>query len=55
MSAGNPLTNTFLILPFMQFCWGSKVISLAASTPENPFKIAAECHPAMVDPKDAEK
>lgn len=39
----------------MQFCWGSKVISLATSQPDNPYKIAAECHPAMVDPKDAEK
>lgn len=37
-----------------QFCWGSKVISLSVSKPDSPFKIAAECHPAMVDPKDAE-
>lgn len=36
------------------FCWGSKVISLSVSKPDNPFKIAAQCHPAMVDPKDAE-
>ncbi|KUI57628.1 hypothetical protein VP1G_04978 [Cytospora mali] len=37
------------------FCWGSKVISLTVSKPESPFKIAAQCHPAMVDPADAEK
>ncbi|KKY37623.1 putative dienelactone hydrolase family protein [Diaporthe ampelina] len=36
------------------FCWGSKVISLSFSSGESPFKIAAEIHPAMVDPKDAE-
>lgn len=24
------------------------------SSPSNPFSIAAECHPAMVEPKDAE-
>lgn len=39
----------------VQFCWGSKVISLATSQSDSPYKIAAECHPAMVDPKDAEK
>ncbi|KAI3397814.1 hypothetical protein diail_10347 [Diaporthe ilicicola] len=37
------------------FCWGSKVISLSLSGGDSPFKIAAECHPAMVDPSDAEK
>lgn len=37
----------------MQYCWGSKVISLTASSSENPFKVAAECHPAMVDAADA--
>ncbi|KAI9739208.1 MAG: hypothetical protein M1834_007421 [Cirrosporium novae-zelandiae] len=34
-------------------CWGGKVISLSAQ-PGTPFKAVAECHPAMVDPKDAE-
>ena len=30
------------------------MISLIASSSDNPFKIAAECHPAMVDAADAE-
>jgi dienelactone hydrolase len=29
-------------------------VSLVTSGDANPFKAAAECHPAMVDPKDAE-
>ncbi|KAF3768701.1 hypothetical protein M406DRAFT_354980 [Cryphonectria parasitica EP155] len=37
------------------FCWGSKVISLTVSQSDNPFKIGAECHPAMVDAEDAKK
>ncbi|TGJ80554.1 hypothetical protein E0Z10_g8210 [Xylaria hypoxylon] len=36
------------------FCWGGKVVSLGTSSPENPFKVGVEVHPAMVDPKDAE-
>ncbi|KAI1130035.1 alpha/beta-hydrolase [Nemania abortiva] len=36
------------------FCWGGKVVSIATSSPENPFKAGVEAHPAMVDPKDAE-
>ncbi|CAK7238330.1 hypothetical protein SEUCBS140593_010556 [Sporothrix eucalyptigena] len=35
------------------FCWGGKVVSLVTSSAENPFAAGAECHPAMVDPKDA--
>lgn len=30
------------------------MVSLVTSGPENPFSVAAECHPAMVDPKEAE-
>ena len=37
------------------FCWGGKVVSLVTSTSDTQFKAAAECHPAMVDPADAEK
>jgi len=36
------------------FCWGGKVVSLVTSGNTNPFVIAAEAHPAMVDPKEAE-
>ncbi|KAI2639196.1 alpha/beta-hydrolase [Xylaria nigripes] len=37
------------------YCWGGKVVSLVTSSPENPFKVGVEVHPAMVDPNDAEK
>ncbi|KAK5636226.1 hypothetical protein RRF57_011938 [Xylaria bambusicola] len=36
------------------FCWGGKVVSLVTASPENPFKVGIEAHPAMIDPKDAE-
>ncbi|KAK3363475.1 Alpha/Beta hydrolase protein [Lasiosphaeria hispida] len=36
------------------FCWGGKVVSLVTSGESNPFSVAGEAHPAMVDPKDAE-
>ena len=36
------------------FCWGGKVVSLTSGD-NSPYKAAAECHPAMVDPEDAEK
>ncbi|KAI9757026.1 MAG: hypothetical protein M1835_000684 [Candelina submexicana] len=34
------------------YCWGGKIVSLT-SQQGTPFKAAAECHPAMVDPNDA--
>lgn len=37
------------------FCWGGKIVSLTTSTTDTPFKAGAECHPAMVDPSEAEK
>lgn len=37
-----------------QFCWGGKVVSLVTSKPDTVFKAGVECHPAMVDPSDAE-
>ncbi|KAI1815647.1 alpha/beta-hydrolase [Poronia punctata] len=37
------------------FCWGGKVVSLVVSSPESPFKVAVQAHPAMVDPNDADK
>ncbi len=36
------------------FCWGGKIVSITTSTDSTPFKAAAEVHPAMVDPSDAE-
>ena len=29
------------------------MVSLVTSSPQNPFSIGAECHPAMVDPSEA--
>jgi len=34
------------------FCWGGKIVNLV-SQEGTPFKAAAACHPAMVDPNDA--
>ncbi|KFA47864.1 hypothetical protein S40293_06456 [Stachybotrys chartarum IBT 40293] len=36
------------------YCWGGKVVALAAKADTNPFAVAAVAHPAMVDPADAE-
>jgi len=36
------------------FCWGGKVVSLTSGG-DTPYSAAAECHPAMVDPEDADK
>ncbi|KAG9236110.1 dienelactone hydrolase family protein-like protein [Amylocarpus encephaloides] len=36
------------------FCWGGKIISMNTSSGSSPFKAAAECHPAMIDPSEAE-
>jgi len=35
------------------YCWGGKVVSLVTSGAGNPFAVAAEVHPAAVDPGDA--
>lgn len=48
-SRGHPLTLA------AQYCWGGKVISLVVSSPDNVFKAAVSCHPAMVDASEAEK
>lgn len=34
------------------FCWGGKIVNLSSQS-GTPFKAAAACHPAMVDPSDA--
>jgi dienelactone hydrolase len=36
------------------YCWGGKIVNLV-SQEGTPFKAAAACHPAMVDPADAPK
>jgi len=45
----NPNIKTFVTVGF---CWGGKVVSLISQS-GTPFKAAAECHPAMVDPSEA--
>jgi dienelactone hydrolase len=38
------------------YCWGGKIASLTASgLVSTHFNAAVQCHPAMLDPKDAEK
>ncbi|KAK5148812.1 hypothetical protein LTR04_000474 [Oleoguttula sp. CCFEE 6159] len=34
------------------YCWGGKIVNLTSQS-GTPFKAAAACHPAMVDPADA--
>ncbi|KAF2458357.1 hypothetical protein BDY21DRAFT_342266 [Lineolata rhizophorae] len=34
------------------YCWGAKIVNLSSQA-GTPFKAAACCHPAMVDPNDA--
>jgi len=36
------------------YCWGGKIVALSSQA-GTPFKAAAVCHPAMVDPADAAK
>jgi len=36
------------------YCWGGKIVNLTSQS-GTPFKAAAACHPAMVDPADAPK
>ncbi|KAG4270724.1 hypothetical protein FPRO04_02705 [Fusarium proliferatum] len=36
------------------YCWGGKVVALSVKADSNPFSIAAQIHPAMVDASDAE-
>jgi len=36
------------------YCWGGKIVNLVSQS-GTPFKAAAICHPAMVDPADAAK
>lgn len=35
------------------YCWGGKIVSKLAAGPDTRFKVAAECHPAMMAPEDA--
>ncbi|KAI1379117.1 Alpha/Beta hydrolase protein [Hypoxylon crocopeplum] len=51
VSAKYPEIKSWAIIGF---CWGGKVVSLVTSKPDTIFKAGVECHPAMVDPSDAE-
>ncbi|KAL3493528.1 hypothetical protein BJX62DRAFT_235129 [Aspergillus germanicus] len=35
------------------YCWGGKITVLSAGEKNTTFKAAVQCHPAMLDPKDA--
>ncbi|KAI1415497.1 hypothetical protein F5Y13DRAFT_156162 [Hypoxylon sp. FL1857] len=51
VQASNPSIKSWGILGY---CWGGKVASLVTSGDSNLFQIAAACHPAMVDPTEAD-
>jgi len=50
-SEQNPSITSWGIIGY---CWGGKIASLVAGQ-QTKFKAAVQCHPAMVDPADAEK
>jgi dienelactone hydrolase len=51
-----PGGNAFTSWGIIGYCWGGKIASLLATKEyEGLFKAAVQCHPAMVDAKDAEK
>ncbi|CAI7577815.1 unnamed protein product [Penicillium discolor] len=52
LKAANPSITSWGLIGY---CWGGKVAEIVTSGEDNPFKIAAACHPAMVDPSGAEK
>jgi dienelactone hydrolase len=51
VSESNPDITNWGILGY---CWGGKIVSLVAGQ-QTKFKAAVQCHPAMLDPSDAEK
>ncbi|KAK1768702.1 Alpha/Beta hydrolase protein [Phialemonium atrogriseum] len=51
LQAKNPSIKSWAIIGY---CWGGKVVSLTVTADSNPFSVAAQIHPAMVDPKEAE-
>lgn len=48
-----PGGNGFSAWGVMGHCWGGKIATLLAGK-DSLFKVAIQCHPAMVDAKDAE-
>jgi dienelactone hydrolase len=51
LSAANPQITSWGVVGY---CWGGKVVSLAVTNgATNPFAIAAEVHPGMVESADA--
>ncbi|KAK5045573.1 hypothetical protein LTR84_009191 [Exophiala bonariae] len=49
LQSKNPNVKSWGVLGY---CWGGKIVNLVSQA-GTPFKAAASCHPAMVDPKDA--
>ncbi|OTB01639.1 hypothetical protein M426DRAFT_265743 [Hypoxylon sp. CI-4A] len=54
VKAAQAANSTIKSWGILGFCWGGKVASLVTSSEANPFKIAATCHPSMVDPTEAD-
>ena len=50
-AANNP--RPFAKWAIVGHCWGGKIASLSAATPNPIFRAAVQCHPAMFDPADA--
>jgi dienelactone hydrolase len=44
--------NGFKDWAIVGYCWGGKIAALAAGK-DSPFQAAVQCHPAMLDSKDA--
>ncbi|KAF2404357.1 carboxymethylenebutenolidase [Trichodelitschia bisporula] len=51
LSKANPDIQSWGVVGY---CWGGKIVNLTSQS-GTPFKAAAICHPAMVDPADAPK
>jgi dienelactone hydrolase len=49
MKKRNPAIETWAI---MGFCWGGKVAALESQS-GTPFKVAAQCHPSLLEVEDA--
>ncbi|EEH22058.1 hypothetical protein PABG_04269 [Paracoccidioides brasiliensis Pb03] len=54
LEEANKMTEggNFKAWAILGYCWGGKITTLA-SVKETPFKVAVQCHPAMLDAKDA--
>ncbi|CAG8102064.1 unnamed protein product [Penicillium nalgiovense] len=56
VAEGNKLApgGNFQSWSILGYCWGGKIATLSSGADNKLFKAVAQCHPAMVDPNDAE-